>query len=243
MIKIAIVEDEEDVAKNTSEFIRRYMSENNIEYKAKWFPSGESFLFSDVNEFDIILLDIQLQKMDGMTVAKKVREGNQEVAIVFVTSLAQYAINGYEVGALDFIIKPLNYYNFALKFRRAVNCALRNVDDNIVVRNRLQTNVIRIQDILYVETVGHAVTYHTKNGTFQTTGTMKKIKNELSNYPFSLCNQSFLVNLRYVTQADSSFVVVKDEKLAMSRTRRKEFMGDLNKYLADNACKGGGNHV
>lgn len=238
MIKIAITEDEEQIAQEIQSYVKRYMNENGLDYQLKWFPSGESLLFSEVNGFDILLMDIQLPKMDGMTVVKKIRETNTEVAVIFVTSLAQYAIKGYEVGALDFMVKPLSYYNFALKFRRAVNSVSQNVDDMVVVRNKTQTNVIRIQDIFYVEIVAHTVLYHTKNGIFQTTGTMKKVCEQLDGFAFSLCNQCYLVNLRYVMQADGNSVTVADKKLAMSRPRRKEFMQDLNEYLAGNVHGG-----
>lgn len=239
MINLAIVEDEENIASQIKQYIARYMEENDMPYSLSTFSSAESFLFSDVNAFDIILMDIQLPKMDGVTAVRKLRETNDYVTVVFVTSLAQYAITGYEVGALDFMVKPLSYYNFALKFRRAVNTVNRKLDDTIVVHSKTQTNVFRISDIYYVEIVAHTVTYHTKNGVYTTTGTMKKVCEGLIHYPFSLCNQCYLVNLRYVTQVDGTTVTVADKKLAMSRPRRKEFMHDLNEYLAGNA-KGGG---
>lgn len=239
MIKLAVVEDEENIASQIKQFISRYMGENSLTYTVSLFSSAESFLFSDVNAYDIILMDIQLPKMDGVTAVRKLRETNDYVTVVFVTSLAQYAITGYEVGALDFMVKPLSYYNFALKFRRAVNSVSRKLDDTLVIHSKTQTNVVRISDVYYVEIVAHAVTYHTKNGVYTTTGTMKKVREGLTAFPFSLCNQCYLVNLRYVTQVDGTSVTVADKKLAMSRPRRKEFMHDLNEFLAGNV-KGGG---
>lgn len=236
VFNIAIVEDDEEVASQLKEFIKRYMDENGLLHSLAHFTSAESFLFRDVNAFDIILMDIQLPKMDGMSAVRKLRETNASVPVMFVTSLAQYAIDGYEVGALDFIVKPVSYYNFALKFRRAVNFAGRNTDNNIVVRNKTQTNVIRMSDVVYVEIVGHTVSYHTESETFQGTGTMKKVCEQFKGFPFSLCNQSYLVNLRHVTQANGTEVTVavggEKKMLIMSRPRKKEFMHDLNEYLA-----------
>lgn len=175
--------------------------------------------------------------MDGMSAVKELRKTNELVVVVFVTSLAQYALKGYEVGATDFMVKPLNYYGFALKFRRAVTAAGRNRDENLVVRNKTRVNVLRICDIYYIEIASHTINYHTRGGTVTATGTMKKVCEELAGFNFSLCNQSYLVNLRYVMCADGQNVVVAGEKLALSRSRRKEFMHDLNEYLAGHTGK------
>lgn len=232
MFNIAIVEDEEAVVDTLKEYIAQFMRENDLDYTVSSFGSVESFLFTGANSFDIILMDIQLPKMDGMTAVRKLRETNETVVVVFVTSLAQYALKGYEVGALDFMVKPLSYYSFAMKFRRAVNAAMRNQDNTIVVRSKTQLNVVCIHNIYFIEITSHTVIYHTKNGVYTATGTMKKLTEQLAGYHFSLCNQSFLVNLRYVTGVEGQTVIVAGEKICMSRSRRKEFMHDLNEYLA-----------
>ncbi len=237
MIRIAIIEDEEAIVCQIKQFIAEYMRENDLGYTVEAFGSAERFLFGDVNLYDIILMDIQLPEMDGMTAARKLREMNSSVVVVFVTSLAQYALKGYEVGALDFIVKPLSYYSFALKFRRAVNAVARNVDDTLVIRNKTQTIVVNVRDIYFIEIAAHTVIYHTKNGSYTSAGTMKKICEKLSNGCFSLCNQCYLVNLRYVTRADGQTVTVAGQQLNMSRPRRKEFMHDLNEYLARHSGK------
>ena len=162
MINIAIVEDDNDVVAQLKEYIARYMGENDMDYHVETFGSAESFLFGGADSFDIILMDIQLPEMDGMSAVKELRKTNELVVVVFVTSLAQYALKGYEVGATDFMVKPLNYYGFALKFRRAVTAAGRNRDENLVVRNKTRVNVLRICDIYYIEIASHTINYHTR---------------------------------------------------------------------------------
>lgn len=234
MINIAVVEDEEKFSSELKEYINRFAELNGLTFKVSLFISAESFLFSDVNAFDIIFMDIQLSNMDGMTAVKKLRETNPYVVVVFVTSLAQFAIKGYEVGAVDFILKPFSYYNFALKFRRILNFAEKAYAGNVIVHSKTQTNVLKASDIYFVEITAHTITYNTATGKYSTTGTMKKVCDQLEKFHFVLCNQSYLVNLRYVTQVDANHVTVNGNKLAVSRQRRKEFLHKLNEYIAAN---------
>ena len=136
MIKIAVIEDEQEIQESIHSFINQYMAENSLSYQAKTFLSAESFLFSPVNEYDIIFMDINLPGLNGFETCLKLREKNVTSIIIFVTSLAQYAIKGYEVNAFDFIVKPLNYYSFALKLRRAINEIKRNIIDTLVIKNK-----------------------------------------------------------------------------------------------------------
>ena len=131
----------------------------------------------------------------------------------------------------------LNYYSFALKLRRAINEIKRNIIDTLVIKNKTQLNVININDIYYVEVTSHTVTYHTKNGEFKSTGTMRQIEEKLSPFHFALCNQCYLVNLRYITSIEGSSLKVGPYELIISRPRRKEFMRNLNLYIAGHLGK------
>ena len=99
MIQIAVVEDEEIYVKQLTEYIRKYQTERGRSIKVTVFGDGEDITENYSGGFDIILMDIQMQFMDGMTAAEKIRQMDQKVIIMFITNMIQYAVRGYEVDA------------------------------------------------------------------------------------------------------------------------------------------------
>ena len=107
MIQIAIVEDEEIYVKQLTEYIRKYQTERGRSIKVTVFGDGEDITENYSGGFDIILMDIQMRFMDGMTAAEKIRQMDQKVIIMFITNMIQYAVRGYEVDAMDYVVKPV----------------------------------------------------------------------------------------------------------------------------------------
>lgn len=134
MIKIAVVEDELEMSNILVKFINKFFEENELYVKATVFNNALKFLDAYNFNFDLVFMDINMPSLDGINASKKLREIDSEVMLIFVTSLAQYAIKGYEVNAFDFIVKPISYYNFALKLTRAID-NLSKDDTKIIVIN------------------------------------------------------------------------------------------------------------
>ena len=107
MIHIAIVEDEKLYIDQLQEYISRYREEKRLSIKTTVFCDGEDIVEDYRGDYDIILFDIQMKFMDGMTAAEKIREIDQEVKILFITNMTQYAIRGYQVDAMDYVVKPV----------------------------------------------------------------------------------------------------------------------------------------
>lgn len=120
MIRVAEVEDDEKDYENYIACLNKYKEENEgVEVDTTWFKTSEQFLSTFTkNKFDIIFMDINLGESNGMEISKKIREIDDETIIIFVSNLAQYAVEGYEVEAMDFIVKPMTYYVFSMKFKR-----------------------------------------------------------------------------------------------------------------------------
>ena len=124
MIRIALVEDDKQMTLELIEVTQRFFKENNVKSEIYTFANAEDFLCDFKNNYNLILMDIDLPNMDGMKAVQHLREIKSDTMVIFVTSLAQYAIEGYKVNAFDFVVKPVQYYNFALTLKRALKSLL-----------------------------------------------------------------------------------------------------------------------
>lgn len=230
-MRIGILEDEEKVRLSIQEYISRYFKEkgSNVEL----FPFGDAFsLLENYHaDYDVLFMDIQMKLMNGMEAAFKIREKDPHVLIVFVTNLAQYAVEGYAVNAFDFILKPIDYHGFSMKLDRIVNeIQHRNTGKFINIKAKSGLVRIDINELSYVEVRKHDLIYHVGKESIVARGALKDITEELKPYYFALCNNSYLVNLAFVRKASKSIELSTGEELFISQGKRKQFMADLARY-------------
>lgn len=233
MIYIALVEDEEAYAKQLKKYIKRYAAESGEQFEVTWFSDGDAIVEHYRPQFDIILLDIQMKFMNGMETAKAIRKVDQEVVIIFITNMAQYAIQGYEVDALDYILKPIPYFAFSQRLDRAIVRMKKRTRQYMTISIRNSTQKIDIRDIYYVESQAHKLVFHTKMDDYTTSGTLKEIEGKLLDKGFFRCNKGYIVNLEYVDAVQEGCAIVNNEKLLISRSRKKDFMKSLVEYMGD----------
>lgn len=232
-LNIAVVEDDNIAAEEIESCIRRFGEEYNETVTYLRYKNADEFLAKYDGKFNLILMDIEMPGTDGMSAVRKLREFDRNVLVIFVTNLASCAVNGYEVEAFDFVVKPLSYYNFCLKLSRAAERIKSLCGREIWVSNRNGKQKVCSDDIVYIEVMKHIVTFHTKHGDVTTgNGTLVGIREKLSGLPFALCNQCYLVNLRYVTGITNNKVIVGNYEVHMSAAKKKDFMKSLNDYLA-----------
>ena len=112
MIRIAIVEDEETYINQFTEYLQNYQKTTNEEIDVTVYRDGDEITSKYKSQYDIILMDVQMKFIDGMTAAQEIRNVDSKVIIIFITNMSQYAIHGYKVGALDYILKPVSYFSF-----------------------------------------------------------------------------------------------------------------------------------
>lgn len=145
--------------------------------------------------------------------------------------MAQYAVHGYEVDAMDYIVKPLNYFSFSLKMKRAVKQIHSREKQQFIINTRNGLVKTSIDEIKYVEVLGHKVIYHLEEKDVEAYGSMKKVMEELPNNTFALCNNCYYVNLYYVTSVEGYLVSIGEIQLQISHPRKKSFMKALNDYV------------
>lgn len=231
MYRVAIIEDDKEWQARLKEYLEGYGKENAINFSVSLFDDGLDFLMEYLSNYDIIFLDIEMAHSNGLEVAKKIRAKDEGVPIIFVTNMAQYALKGYEVAALDFIVKPANYYDIVYRIEKALHLLERNKKDEIILTCDRQIRKINISDIYYVEVKKHQLIYHTAKENIEVWGSLSKTEEQLKKYGFCKCNSGYLVNLHYVDEIKGNEVRVNGEWLLISRPKRAEFINQLTLFV------------
>lgn len=234
MLRIAIVEDEDGFAKELEGYLERFGRENDETILTFRFRDGGEIAACDTQEFDIILMDIQMEQMDGMTAAEKIRERDGAVIIIFITNRADFAIRGYQVDALDYVLKPVNYLSLARTIGRAVQRRENRQGRKISLNTRRGLLTIDVNRIRYIESQGHNITYYTEIGEYTVRDRMQDIEENMRQYGFYRINKGCLVNLRCVDGVSNGCVIAGESVLPVSRGRRQDFMNTLTRYMGEN---------
>lgn len=231
MIKIAVVDDERVERETLHQYYQKLQIEIHEELNIHAYGSGEELLKDYDGSFDLICLDIDMGGKDGISIAKEIRKQDEQVLLIFITNMAQMAIRGYEVQALDFVVKPVNYYSFAMKMANAVTIINNKKSRNIVMNTTHGIQKISTDALYYAEVNGHYLYYHTADGVFRQKTSMKELEDSLEGLSFKRCNHCYLVNLKYVDCVNKDDLRIAGEWLKISRPKKKEFLQSLANYM------------
>ena len=172
MYRIAIVDDDWEFVEELKKYINQYGQEEGQEFEVSAFYDGAEILESYVPKYDLILLDIEMPKINGMDAAEKIREVDENVVLMFITNMAQYAIRGYSVGALDFVMKPITYYTFSMKIKRALKRVQKKELPSILLTLPDGVKKLEVRQIYYLEVQNRMLHYHTDEGEFIVRGSL-----------------------------------------------------------------------
>lgn len=231
-MKIAVVDDSKEDAQHIVRYLYQYQEEYKLTFQIKEFNASFDFLEEYHGEYDVIFLDIEMPGSNGLDVAREIRLRDEAVGIIFITSLAQYAIDGYEVRAIDFMVKPVGYYNFSTKLQKALRFMETHKERDILIHDKEGILRLKISSIFYIEKEGDYLLFHTQQDCFRTRGSMKEMKEKVDQLSFSECTSGCLIHLKYVKRTGKdSVVLVTGQELPVSRRQKKQFTQDYIKYV------------
>lgn len=233
MLKVAIVEDNKAAMEKLQGYLERYAQENEEKFDIAAFGDALAFLDNYRCIYDMVFMDIELPFINGMEAAKRLREIDSQVVLIFVTNMAQFAVKGYEVDALDYLVKPVHYGDFQLKLHRAVS-RLKEAQEAILIQRQSGILKLRVQEIGYIEVRGHTLIFHTDMGEINGSGTLNELENKLKGKGFLRCNKCYLVNQKYIAAVQGyTLVMAQGEELQISRLRKKTFMNELAETMGN----------
>lgn len=232
MLRIAIVEDEATEREQLAAGVRDVLCELSVEVTC--LDSARPLLdrYAAGERFDL-LLDIQMPGMDGMSAAACVRELDADVLIVFITSMAQYAVQGYKVDALDFLVKPVAHEVLDACLARALRRLRRQAPASLSVRSGGGLRIVPVSSILYAESREHRTLLQTREEEIPCAGSLGSLEESLIPHGFYRCHAAFVVSFAQVERLDGGDVIVGGRRVPLSKHRRKQFLAALAAYWGE----------
>ncbi|NMM65016.1 response regulator transcription factor [Clostridium sp. P21] len=233
MFKIAICDDEILQRLDTTNKLKNVLKHFNFDYEIEEFNSGENLLYSK-SYFDIIFLDIKMNKLSGIDTAKKLRENNNNSKIIFITSFKEYVFEAFDVSAFHYLIKPVCEENILKIIDRILKSFKeeKNSDLYIVITKGRQAIKILLNNIYFFEMQNRIVIIHTTNGTIQYYDKISNVEEKVPERDFFRCHRSYIVNLKYVMKFDKSSITLdNNEKIMLSQSKYDDFSKAFLIYL------------
>lgn len=233
---IAICDDEKEMRELLKNKIETACPEADIVL----YPTGKELLASK-EKSDLLFLDIQMPGLNGMEVARKLRETNQKIILIFVTALEEYVFEAFDVDAFHYLVKPFSDVKFHKVLQKAVRqyqelCQLPqkqplNEEENfILVKTRGVSTRVLLKDIIYAEVYNRKIVLHTKQGEIEYYGKMSSLEEQLGE-DFFRVHRAYLVHLKYVEKYGSTVVVLEQGSVLMAKPRYADFVKQYMRYI------------
>ncbi len=222
-LKIAVCDDNKVDQDYIIKLLYEYANENGVILEIQTFISAEQFLFqyADEKDYQIIVLDIEMEQMNGVELAKKLREDNKEIQIFFVTGFSDYISEGYEVDALHYLMKPVSKEKLFRVMEKAVS-NLKKEEKVLLVQGNGELLKVLTKKIFYVEVFSHSCSIHTTDGVIETKMTISDLEKKLFD-GFIRVHRSYLVNLERIKKiAKAEIFMENGNRVPLSRRRYKD---------------------
>lgn len=233
---IAILEDQEADSERLRGFLKRYGEAHGTELTVSVYRDGMELLSGYDSGFDILFMDIELPRMNGMQTAERVRQMNEQIPIIFTTNMAQYAIKGYEVGALGFMVKPVSYILFENYLTKALSRCRRNellqANSTVMLGSGSSFRQISVDEIVCIIKEGNYLIYRMIDGEeIRERGAMKNVLQRFEGTTIKQCATGCLVNLCHVRKKERNEVYLPGVVFTITMPFRKSFTQELMNYM------------
>lgn len=233
MIKFAVCDDEPQMVQEIADQIASYMQEAARDYSVGCFSSGYALLKSS-DEFDVIFLDIQMERPDGMETAALLRQRESHSLLIFVTVLKDRVFDAFPLAAFDYLLKPLDGARFRQMMDRALRWLEQETAKNLVIQRGSGCQIVPLSDILYCEVLGRKIYIHKKNGIILDYYDRLEDLEQRVGSRFFKCHRSYLVNLDYVGGCqDGQVLLSPGERVPVSRLRERELTQALLRHMKE----------
>jgi DNA-binding LytR/AlgR family response regulator len=233
MIRVAIVEDNLQEQRVLRFLLEKYGASHQYEFCFSVFTSAEDMLqHFRTHLYDIVFLDIVLPGMNGIETAAGIRQKDSDVILICVTAENGFAVEGYRVELLDYLLKPVDEMQIELTMNRAMKLYHRSKGVNIEIRTAEGPVYVNTSEITYIEIFNHTLLFHLGSKQITSWGSLNQTEEKLSGSDFVRINSGMLVNLKYVTAFVGDSVTVGYSVLPLSRSKKKHFMDRMNRYYA-----------
>ena len=236
MINIGICEDELHYRVNIKDMLGDILSTYSINYKIYEFSSGEELLSNYPKDLDILIMDIQMKIINGMDTARKIREFDQNLEIIFMTSFSEFMQEGYEVKAYRYILKPISERKISRNILPCINEIMKKKNNYLTINVKNYVDRIKIDSIVYIETDRPNILIYTNDNKYTTKMSISKIDKILREQGFFRCHNSYIVNLKLVESMNSNTLKIGEKYIPISKYRVKELKLALTNILGDILC-------
>ena len=219
MINIAICDDEKYILDKIKKLVFDFFHRKNVEITVSQFGSGEELLRHNKN-IDILFLDIQMDGIDGMETARKMRSQNYKGYLIFITVLKEMVFQSFEVQAYDYLVKPIEEECFEKTMERLFSAMQNAKDASLLVQKGYESNIIAFDDIVFCEIID----YYDR---------IENLETKLDGRFFK-CHRSYLINLSHLKSYKNGMAyMINDKQIPVSRLRSKEFSSVVLKYMKE----------
>ena len=227
MLKITIFEDKTEIKTKIKEYIERYNIEKEIETELKFFESSEKFL-SKIKDSDIVMIDVD---GEGMNVANELRIKNKEIPLALISSLKQFAIDGHEIDAVDFITNTITYYEFSTLMDRLQMRLVKMEIPDVAIMTKQGIKRVSVNQIAYIEGTFNHVIYHLDNEEeISIRGSLNEEEKKLTMDRFFRLGD-ILLNLGHVYKVKGFDVYVGDTCLSLPQNKKQALLNSLLAYM------------